>query len=662
MSGIRRTWLVMVGVLWVALAGGALGAQAVADGALSLEATATNCLQPDGEPYEQDGNVYQKIKNVCTTRVAVEWTVETYNFGVQSTPIGTPRTGTVVIEPGKTYTLCSPKPTTPGRYCFRFKIKNFDKTKPFDWFTRWLNNIVVAAVRGGGKSGTFGVGGSGLITSDVYLAQSGTVPPGWFLSLSTNYVPAADFPATVSYTIFAPANAPRGQRAVFLIEGYDAETGDQVGDATIQATLDVLPVEPLEVQLGKQASGRAPAVSGAAESDLSASDGEPGVVLTWAEEQLELSAVTGRTYLLAWQPSERFEANPKAVFEVLGPDGWSEIGTERNRPRMAQLGAAMVKWDTSELDAGLYTVRVTMVDDQGQKVSATRQIQVAKRPTSVAEGFLFGENLSVDGSASFDPDGEIVEWHWDFGDGKTADGPQAFHTFADASQSYPVTLTVTDGDGFETDAYCLADLAKGAFVCAATCGCASMDIKCEGDGPSGIPMPWMPAGSNTTLGPVNTIPQPPGSQPGPFSLIYNFEVVATLTPGSDPALCSSHQWAKGTTTAGGGTGHKTDPDGNEYPASGDALGDDNYTGNSSVQTSGGGTIRWVDGPGFGDPAAGTGLTPGQVAAGPVSMVASFFAMVTGPAGTCSCSWDVEMKVNADGSVATPPTLKNESCS
>jgi PKD repeat protein len=55
-------------------------------------------------------------------------------------------------------------------------------------------------------------------------------------------------------------------------------------------------------------------------------------------------------------------------------------------------------------------------------------------------------DLSVNGSASSDPDGSIVSYAWTFGDGATATGTTATHTYQ-AAGTYPVTLTVTDDDG-----------------------------------------------------------------------------------------------------------------------------------------------------------------------------------------------------------------------
>ncbi len=47
---------------------------------------------------------------------------------------------------------------------------------------------------------------------------------------------------------------------------------------------------------------------------------------------------------------------------------------------------------------------------------------------------------------SSDPDGEIVEWHWDFGDGEASVERNATHRYEDEGK-YTVTLTVKDNDG-----------------------------------------------------------------------------------------------------------------------------------------------------------------------------------------------------------------------
>jgi PKD repeat protein len=62
-----------------------------------------------------------------------------------------------------------------------------------------------------------------------------------------------------------------------------------------------------------------------------------------------------------------------------------------------------------------------------------------------------GKEVDFDGSESYDPDGEIVSYHWDFGDGGTSNDITTTHIF-----NYPgifdVKLTVEDNEGYSETA------------------------------------------------------------------------------------------------------------------------------------------------------------------------------------------------------------------
>ena len=61
-------------------------------------------------------------------------------------------------------------------------------------------------------------------------------------------------------------------------------------------------------------------------------------------------------------------------------------------------------------------------------------------------------NVHFDAAASTSPNGIIVSYHWDFGDGTSDHGEYVEHIYTSASESgtsYPVTLTVTDEDGMQ---------------------------------------------------------------------------------------------------------------------------------------------------------------------------------------------------------------------
>ncbi|HEX8242866.1 MAG TPA: PKD domain-containing protein, partial [Longimicrobium sp.] len=62
-----------------------------------------------------------------------------------------------------------------------------------------------------------------------------------------------------------------------------------------------------------------------------------------------------------------------------------------------------------------------------------------------------GSAVTLDASASSDPDGDVLTYAWDFGDGTTGTGVKPAHTYAD-NGNYVVTLTVSDPSGAEATA------------------------------------------------------------------------------------------------------------------------------------------------------------------------------------------------------------------
>src|SRR5439155_8839538 len=64
---------------------------------------------------------------------------------------------------------------------------------------------------------------------------------------------------------------------------------------------------------------------------------------------------------------------------------------------------------------------------------------------------VIAQNLPFNGNGSFDPDGTISGYAWNFGDGGTGSGVSPTHTYASAG-TYTVTLVVTDNLGAQTTA------------------------------------------------------------------------------------------------------------------------------------------------------------------------------------------------------------------
>ncbi|MFV2066462.1 MAG: PKD domain-containing protein [Pirellulales bacterium] len=117
--------------------------------------------------------------------------------------------------------------------------------------------------------------------------------------------------------------------------------------------------------------------------------------------------------------------------------------------------------------AGLFDVTLTVTDDVGLTNTATTIVQITSLtnlPPVADPGGPYtgtpGETIDFDGSGSFDPDGSIFFYLWDFGDGNVGAGAQTTHTY-EALGTYTVTLTVTDTAGAMTSETTTAEISAG---------------------------------------------------------------------------------------------------------------------------------------------------------------------------------------------------------
>jgi PKD repeat protein len=99
---------------------------------------------------------------------------------------------------------------------------------------------------------------------------------------------------------------------------------------------------------------------------------------------------------------------------------------------------------------GQYTVTLNIEDSDGNMSSSTATIDVGAVPeaqfTVNPRSPRVGETVTLDASASSDPDNNITSYSWELGNGDTADGSIA-QTQYDSAQDYQVILEVEDSSG-----------------------------------------------------------------------------------------------------------------------------------------------------------------------------------------------------------------------
>ncbi|MCK4477127.1 PKD domain-containing protein, partial [Candidatus Bathyarchaeota archaeon] len=187
-------------------------------------------------------------------------------------------------------------------------------------------------------------------------------------------------------------------------------------------------------------------------------DGTYMVTLVVTDDDGATATATGSTNVLNRPPVAIFTESAETVYtnEVISfdasdsydPDGvivsyfW-DFGDGTN--------ASGVTVGHAYSEDGLYTVTLTVTDDDGASASTSATKTVLNSPpvasfTESAESVLIGEIIYFNASSSYDSDGSIIGYFWDFGDGTNATGVTTEHAY-NGSGTYIVTLTVTDDDG-----------------------------------------------------------------------------------------------------------------------------------------------------------------------------------------------------------------------
>ena len=101
--------------------------------------------------------------------------------------------------------------------------------------------------------------------------------------------------------------------------------------------------------------------------------------------------------------------------------------------------------------SGVHTVRLKVTDETGLAGTAEVTITVENTPPLASCRFssdspVVGEWILFDASPSFDPDGRLVDFIWDFGDGTSTRGTRVGHAYEEIGV-YSVRLTIEDDAG-----------------------------------------------------------------------------------------------------------------------------------------------------------------------------------------------------------------------
>ena len=102
--------------------------------------------------------------------------------------------------------------------------------------------------------------------------------------------------------------------------------------------------------------------------------------------------------------------------------------------------------------AGTYTVTLTVNDGQLDSSPVATRAEIAvtpanRAPTADPGGPYTGDTgaaIGFDGTGSSDPDGDVLTYSWDFGNGSTGSGATPSHAYVAAGR-YEVSLVVSDG-------------------------------------------------------------------------------------------------------------------------------------------------------------------------------------------------------------------------
>jgi PKD repeat protein len=137
------------------------------------------------------------------------------------------------------------------------------------------------------------------------------------------------------------------------------------------------------------------------------------------------------------------------------PDGWIELYEwDWNHDGVYEESSTEPFSTHSWSDPGKYLVILRITDNDGATDMKAQQVTVTENQKPIADFYytpekpIVGQGVTFDASASYDPDGYIISYKWDFGDQTSGTGKVTSHVYSTAGY-HTVTLTVRDNDNAE---------------------------------------------------------------------------------------------------------------------------------------------------------------------------------------------------------------------